>query len=221
MRIQKLTAIALAALPFVTPSAVAQVAITRAPRPAVAAPIEPTPATLAQIFERLPETEQQALMSLAAQEELHDMEFSPVTAEALGQFGDGDIEAVSLIVLMAAARDADDDIRRVMEEMSASQGCSSERGAIVASPATPVATAEAGAPTIHRPVLTAPSAARVSEPALVAQSSSPRCESEVGFDLRQTRLQAAMDRSKRAHEILSRILRGQNEDQGEIVQSVR
>lgn len=225
------TVILAAALTIVTPSAFAQISITRAPRPAMTAPIAPPLATPEQAFDRLPEAEQQALVSLAAQETLHDMELSQASTQALSLLAandGGDIETLVTIVLMLAARDADNDIRQVMAEMSATEGCSHESDAVATS-AMPADGAQTGASmnvasfpparlnlnsdAIRPPPLSTSAAIRANE--TVEQAPTSLCEPQ------GLRLQMLMDRRAKAYEMLSRMLQRQSATEAQIISNIK
>ena len=219
MSTQVYTAVVLAALLYMTPAS-AQISLMRAPSPTIAAAIEPASATPEQAFERLPETTRQALVALAAQEPLDGAGLSLASTQALDLLAihEGDIEALSQMLLMLVARDADDDLHQIMAELSATERCSGERSTVVGAIAAPAAGGETGAPTIHRPVL---GVARAREPVRVEQASAPQCASEDVSDLGQMRLQMVMDRRAKAQEMLSEALRNQSATAGRIIQNMQ
>jgi hypothetical protein len=234
MGIQKWTTVILAATILVTPSAFAQISIARAPRPAIVAPSAPALETPQQAFDRLPEAAQQTVVTLAAQEPLSDMQLSPATAQALARLAANedaaDIEALAIIVMMLAARQAEDDLREMMIEMSETERCSRE-AASVTDPTTPADSVQTGAPTnstlltpqrLHprpeanrRPLPNMSAAVRVRAPAQQTPDSQCAPEEE------QLRMQILMDRRARANEMLNEILRRQSASEGQVIQNIK
>jgi hypothetical protein len=188
------------------------------------------PERLDVLMARQPVHVQARVRALAAREPFETAELSPATRAELANLGGGDIEALTMLVLMQSAQSAQDDLKTAMEDVRATnERCASARQADVALSAMARAVtrdAAQSANVIGR---------QQGCPAALAREDERRTTTiarlrEIGEDIAETaelseeqalRLQTLMQRRSAAMEALSNMLRRMSETADDITQNLK
>jgi hypothetical protein len=137
-------------------------------------------------------------------------------ARMLGATGSADIEALAFLVLIAATKSAQDDLRRIMDGVNSINGAKSRvRHAAARMNSAQTRLAPRPMAVVPRPVPKAELDARIA-----AAEGNPDSLNELG-EVESLRLQMAMDRMSKLMETLSNVLSKLSNTQSDIVHNMK